>query len=125
MRIGILELLTSGIATSWKQEVEHYSTTKQYASVMPQAIAVWCRQLRHEVFYTTHYGHGDPKKLLPNDLDVVFITGITMSSAMSYGLAKLYRLEKTLTMIGAPTRKPFPTTAFGTSIWLFWSATSN
>ena len=108
MRIGILELLTSGLATSWKQEVEHYSTTKQYASVMPQAIAVWCRQLGHEVFYTTHYGHGDPKKLLPNDLDVVFVSGITMSSAMSYALAKLYRREGTLTVIGGPHAKAFP-----------------
>ena len=108
MRVGILELLTSGRKTSWKQKIEHYSTTKQYASVMPQAIAVWCRQLGHEVFYTTHYGHGDPKKLLPNDLDVVFITGITMSSAVSYALAKLYRREHTLTVIGGPHAKAFP-----------------
>ncbi len=88
--------------------MEHYSTTKQYASVMPQAIAVWCRQLGHEVFYASHYGHGDPKKFLPNDLDVVFITGITMSSAMSYALAKLYRRERTLTVIGGPHAKAFP-----------------
>ena len=81
-------MLTSGRSTSWKQAAEHYSITKQYASVMPQAIAVWCRQLGHQVFYTTHYGHGDPKQLLPNDLDVVFISGITMSSAMSYAPGK-------------------------------------
>ena len=75
---------------------------------MPQAIAVWCRQLGHEVYYTTHYGHGDPKKLLPNDLDVVFISGITISSATSYALAKLYRRERTLTVIGGPHAKAFP-----------------
>ena len=108
MRVGILELLTSGRATSRKQAAEHYSTTKQYASVMPQSIAVWCRQLGHEVFYATHYGHGDPKKFLPDDLNVVFISGITMSSAMCYALAKLYRREKTLTVIGGPHAKGFP-----------------
>ena len=101
-------MLTSGRTTGWKQAMEHYSITKQYASVMPQAIAVWCRQLGHQVFYTTHYGHGDPKQLLPNDLDVVFIAGITMSSALSYALAKLYREEKTLTVIGGPHAKAFP-----------------
>ena len=97
-----------GQATSWKQSVEHYLTTKQYASIMPQAIAVWCRQLGHQVFYATYYGQTDPKKLLPNDLDVVFIGCITRSSALSYALAKLYKREKTLTVVGGPHAKSFP-----------------
>ena len=40
MRIGILELLAPGRTSGWKQSTEHYLTTKQYASIMPQAIAV-------------------------------------------------------------------------------------
>ena len=108
MRIGILELLAPGRTSGWKQSTEHYLTTKQYASIMPQAIAVWCRQLGHQVFYDTYYGHGDPKKLLPNDLDVVFIGTITKSSALAYALAKLYKREKTLTVFGGPHAKSFP-----------------
>ena len=108
MRVGILELLAPARATSWKQSIEHYLTTKQHASIMPQAIAVWCRQLGHEVFYATYYGQGDPKKQLPDDLDVVFIGSITRSSALSYALSKLYQQEKTLTVIGGPHAKSFP-----------------
>ena len=108
MRVGILELLAPARSTSWKQSIELYLTTKQYASIMPQAIAVWCRQLGHQVFYATYYGHGDPKEQLPDDLDMVFIGCITRSSALAYALAKLYRREKTFTVIGGPHAKSFP-----------------
>ena len=108
MKIGILELLSPARTTTWRQSIEDYLTIKQYVSIMPQAIAVWCRQLGHQVFYATYYGHGDPKKQLPDDLDVVFIGAITRSSALSYALAKLYRKEKTLTVIGGPHAKSFP-----------------
>ena len=108
MRVGILELLVGTPASSWKQSIGYYMVTKQYASIMPQAIAVWCRQLGHQVFYATYYGQDDPKKLLPSDLDVVFIACYTQASALGYALAKLYRTEKTLTVIGGPHAKSFP-----------------
>jgi radical SAM superfamily enzyme YgiQ (UPF0313 family) len=75
---------------------------------MPQAISVWCRNLGHEVFYTTYFGNKDPKHLLPNDLDIVFISTYTQASALAYALAKLYRKEKTFTVIGGPHAKQFP-----------------
>ena len=112
MRVGVLELLGGSSfgarTTSRIQAVRHYMTTKQYASVMPQAIAVWCRQSGHQVFYATYYGQGDPKKLMPDDLDVVFIACYTPASAMAYVLAKLYRKEQTLTVIGGPHARSFP-----------------
>ncbi len=108
MRVGILELLVETWSSSWKQAIGYYLTTKQYASIMPQAVAVWCKHLGHQVFYATWYGHGDPKRLLPDDLDVVFIAAYTQASALAYALAKLYRKEKTLTVIGGPHAKSFP-----------------
>ena len=118
VRVGILELLAPARAPSWKQSIEHYLTTKQHASIMPQAIAVWCRQLGHEVFYATYYGQGDPKKQLPDDLDVVFIGSITRSSALSYAFVKtLPAGEDSHGSLADPTRNPFPTTASGSSTW--------
>lgn len=73
---------------------------KQYASIMPQAVAAWCRQLGHEVAYAAYYGQHDPKRLLPDDLHVVFLSSYTQSSAFAYALAKLYRQEGTRTVIG-------------------------
>jgi len=108
MRIGILELLSAGATRRWDHTAYNYLVTKQYASIMPQAISVWCRNLGHEVFYATYYGNKDPKQLLPNDLDVVFISTYTQASALAYALAKLYRKERTLTVIGGPHAKQFP-----------------
>ncbi|HEX9896033.1 MAG TPA: radical SAM protein [Dehalococcoidales bacterium] len=108
MRIGILELLSAGASRGWNQKAYNYLVTRQYASIMPQAISVWCRNLTREVFYATYFGNGDPKSLLPNDLDIVFISTYTQASALAYALAKLYRQEKTLTVIGGPHAKQFP-----------------
>lgn len=108
MRIGILELLSAGATRRWDHAAYNYLVTKQYASIMPQAISVWCRNLGHEVFYATYFGNQDPKHLLPNDLDIVFISTYTQASALAYALAKLYRKEKTLTVIGGPHAKQFP-----------------
>jgi hypothetical protein len=108
MRIGILELMSAGANKTLLHTAYSYLITKQYSSIMPQAISVWCRNLGHEVFYATYFGNKDPKTLLPNNLDVVFISTYTQASALAYALAKLYRKEKTLTVIGGPHAKQFP-----------------
>ena len=108
MKVGILDLLSPGRSATRKHAFADYMTTRQYASVMPQAIAVWCRQLGHQVFYDTFYGQSDPKRLLPDDLDVVFISGPTMSGPLAYALSKLYKGENTLTVTGGPHAKAFP-----------------
>jgi len=108
MRIGILDILSAGAARRWDHKAYKYMVTRQYASIMPQAISVWCRNLGHDVFYATYFGDKDPKSLLPNDLDIVFISTYTQASALAYALAKLYSKEKTLTVIGGPHAKQFP-----------------
>ena len=72
-RIGILELLTSKVTTT-QEAIASFFFKKQYISVTPQAISVWCRQMGHRVHYATYYGMGDPHKKLPADLDIVFIS---------------------------------------------------
>jgi radical SAM superfamily enzyme YgiQ (UPF0313 family) len=108
VRIGVLDLLSAGGSRHWSHRAYAYLVIKQYASIMPQAVSVWCRNFGHEVFYATYYGQRDPKQLLPNDLDLVFISAWTQASALAYALAKLYRQEKTLTVIGGPHAKQFP-----------------
>ncbi len=108
MRIGILELVRAEGIRRWTHTPYAYLFTKQLTSIMPQAISVWCRELGHRVFYSTYFGQKDPKQLLPDDLDVVFISTYTQASSLAYALAKLYRQEKTLTVIGGPHAKAFP-----------------
>ena len=100
MRIGILELLTESVSQTWGEHRYNLWYKKILASITPQAVAVWCRQLGHHVSYATYYGQRDPKRLLPGDLDMVFIATYTQASALAYALSKLYRREKTVTVIG-------------------------
>lgn len=107
MRVGILDILalpSRGPAST----VYHALLTKQFASITPQAIAVWCRRLGHETFYAAYYGSGDAYRLLPHDLDVVFIASYTQVSPIAYAVASLYRKGGTRTVIGGPHAKAFP-----------------
>ena len=101
MRVGILDILALP-SRHPAETVHHLIMTKQYASITPQAVSVWCRQLGHKTFYATYCGVGDPGRRLPPDLDVVFIACYTQASAMAYALAKIYRRAGTRTVIGGP-----------------------
>ncbi len=107
MRIGILELLATP-SQGWLETEYDLLMVRQYASVTPQAIATWARRLGHRVFYAIYYGLGAPEKLLPDDLDVVFLSSYTQASALAYALARLYRQRGTRTVIGGPHAKSFP-----------------
>lgn len=108
MKVGILDIL--GPPTRRPAELGYgLLITKQYASITPQAISVWCRRLGHDTHYATYYGIGWPHRMLPTDLDVVFISCYTQVSHLAYALAKLYRAAGVRTVIGGPHAKAFPT----------------
>ncbi len=107
MRVGILDLLAMP-SRHPASTVYHLVMTKQFASVTPQAIAVWCRQSGHQVFYATYYGVGNPQRRLPSHLDVLFICSCTQVSPLAYALAKLYRRAGTTTVLGGPHARSFP-----------------
>ena len=72
LRIGILDLIgnrpTPGL---WNRLMK-----PNFASIMPQVIAVWCEQLGHEVRFLCHTGSEDiERELPPPDLDLLFIAG--------------------------------------------------
>jgi radical SAM superfamily enzyme YgiQ (UPF0313 family) len=107
VRVGILDLLTTP-SLGWNETAYNLVMSKQYASITPQAIAVWCRQAGHRTFYAAYYGIGDPRARLPDDLDIVFVATYSQASALAYALAKLWRREGTLTVVGGPHAKAFP-----------------
>lgn len=107
MKIGIVDLLVDSPST-WLNFPYRVVLKKQYASIVPQAIAVWCRELGHDVSYAVYYGQGAIERLLPDDLDLVFVSTYTQSSALAYALAKIYRRAGVLTVIGGPHARSFP-----------------
>jgi radical SAM family protein len=108
MKVGIIELVVDTASKGWRDVAYGAFFKKFHASITPQAVSVWCRQLGHQVWYATYYGQRDPVSLLPDELDVVFVASYTQASALAYALAKVYRMRKTLTVIGGPHAKSFP-----------------
>lgn len=109
MRIGIIDLLVDTPNRTWLERLYATYFRRQFTGIMPQAVAVWCRQLGHDVTYATYFGQSDPRRLLPDGLDIVFISAYTQASALAYALATLYRQDGTLTVLGGPHAKSFPT----------------
>jgi radical SAM superfamily enzyme YgiQ (UPF0313 family) len=107
MRIAVLELLALPERRPG-QLLYHMILTKQFASVMPQAVSVWCRQLGHEVTYATYYGVGDPLRRIPGDAELVFISCYTQVSPLAYAIAKILRGRGAITIVGGPHAKAFP-----------------
>lgn len=106
-QIGILELLT-GQAKTVREHTVHFLLKKQFISITPQAISVWCRQMGHHVHYATYYGIGDPEQNLPKDLDILFLSAPTYLAPLAYALAKIYRKRGVRTVIGGAHAKSFP-----------------
>lgn len=109
MRVGVLEILTDSVSQTWIEREYDSRVRRQYASITPQAVSVWCRQLGHEVHYATYYGQSPPDALLPDGLDAVFLATYTQASALAYALARLYRRRGALTILGGPHATSFPT----------------
>jgi radical SAM superfamily enzyme YgiQ (UPF0313 family) len=108
MRVGIIDLLTDAPLSGPLSRLYAAYFRKQFVSIGPQAVAVWCRRLGHEVTYATYYGQQDPRSLLPQDLDIVFIAAHTPCALLAYALAKVFRAEKVRTVLGGPHAKSFP-----------------
>src|SRR3954468_24651235 len=107
MRVGILDVLalpSQGLAGV----VYDTLLTKQFAGITAQAVAVWSRRLGHETFYAVYYGLGDAHRLLPRDLDVLFVASYPRVSPVAYAVATLYRAAGTRTVIGGAHAKAFP-----------------
>jgi radical SAM superfamily enzyme YgiQ (UPF0313 family) len=104
-----LEVLEDSAPRNRVANIYNLHFRRQYASITPQAVSVWCRQLGHEVHYATYYGQSRPERLLPEELDVVFLSTYTQASVLAYALARLYRRRGALTVLGGPHATSFPT----------------
>ena len=79
-----------------------------YASVMPQSIAVWCEQLGHDVRYVCYTGCEDIVGELARDTDVLFVGAFTLSAFTAYAVSAIYRREGAVTVLGGPHARCFP-----------------
>lgn len=104
LRIGILDLVTKSSNPSLYGRVMH----PNLASIMPQAIGVWCRQAGHDVRFVCYTGIEDLLAELPSDLDLIFIGAFTRSAQLSYALSALFRSRGAVTVLGGPHARCYP-----------------
>jgi hypothetical protein len=104
LRIGILDLVTKGARPSLYGRLMNAN----FASIMPQAIAVWCEQEGHRVTYACHTGVEDPLRALPDDLDVAFVGAFTEAAHLAYALSNFFRRKGAVTVLGGPHARCYP-----------------
>ena len=87
LRVGILDLVTKAPTKTLWARVVHPS----FASIMPQALAVWCEQAGHEVTFVCYTGFEDLMTELPDDLDVLFVGAFSQAGQLSYALSRMFQ----------------------------------
>ena len=79
-----------------------------FASIMPQVIAVWCEQAGHDVSFFCYTGFEDLEAELPRDLDIVFIGSFSVSAQLAYALSNWYQSRGACTVLGGPHARCYP-----------------
>jgi hypothetical protein len=78
-----------------------------FASVMPQAVAVWCEELGHQVHYLCYTGYEDVAALAP-ETDVLIVGAFTLSAFTAYAVSNIYRARGAITVLGGPHARCYP-----------------
>jgi hypothetical protein len=79
-----------------------------FASIMPQVIAVWCEELGHDVRFVCYTGCEDLRKELAEDTDVIFIGAFTHAAQLAYALSAFFRSRGVVTVLGGPHARSYP-----------------
>ncbi len=104
LRIGIIDLVSQGpTRTMWARVMN-----ANFASIMPQAVAVWCQEAGHDVTYLCYTGLEDLAGELPADVDLVFIGAFTEAAQLAYALSNQFRSRGAVTVIGGPHARCYP-----------------
>lgn len=104
LKIGVVDLIGNRPAPGlWNRLMK-----PNFASIMPQVIAVWCEQLGHDVSFVCLTGEEDLSRELPADLDLLFVAAFTNAAQRATAISARYRALGTVTAIGGPHARAYP-----------------
>jgi hypothetical protein len=104
LKVGVVELMGNRPAPGlWNRVMK-----PNFASIMPQVIAVWCEQMGHDVSFVCHMGDEDLSRELPSDLDVLFISAFTNAALRAAAISNQVRAGGTVTVVGGPHARCYP-----------------
>ena len=104
LRIAVLDIVARAPTRALYARVMHANL----ASIMPQVIAVWCEDLGHEVWLECYTGFENLQKILPQDIDVLFIGAFTQAAQLSYAISAEFRERGVVTVLGGPHARCYP-----------------
>jgi hypothetical protein len=104
LRIGIIDLVCKDPTRALWARVMNANL----ASIMPQAVAVWCQQEGHEVTYLCYTGFENLADELPENVDVVFIGAFTEAAQLAYALSSQFQSRGAVTVLGGPHARCYP-----------------
>lgn len=104
LRIGIIDLASKGPTRALWARVMNANL----ASLMPQAVGVWCKEEGHDVTYLCYTGFENLVEELPQDVDIVFIGAFTEAAQLAYALSSQFRARGAVTVIGGPHARCYP-----------------
>ncbi len=104
LRVGIIDLVTKGPTKDLFARVMNANL----ASIMPQAVAVWCEEEGHEVTFVCYTGFENLIDELPDDVDIVFVGAFTEAGQTAYALSNLFRSRGAVTVLGGPHARCYP-----------------
>lgn len=104
LRITVFDLVAKGAARKLFQR----AMNPNYASIMPQVIAVWCEQAGHDVRHVCYTGAEDLERELPSDTDVLIVSSYTRSALAAYAISRIARDHGAITVLGGPHARCYP-----------------
>ena len=104
LRVGVIDLVTKGPTRGLYARLMNANL----ASIMPQAVAVWCEDAGHDVTFVCYTGFEDLARRLPEAPDVVFIGAFTQAAQLAYALSNLFRAQGAVTVLGGPHARCYP-----------------
>ena len=104
LHVGIIDLVSKCPTRTLWARVMHAN----FASIMPQAVAVWCQEEGHDVTYLCYTGLEDLAEELPSSVDLVFIGAFTEAAQMAYALSNQFRARGVVTVLGGPHARCYP-----------------
>lgn len=103
LRITVVDVVSKGARSLWNRVMG-----PNFASIMPQAVAVWCEEAGHDVRFVCHTGETDLRDEVPSECDVLFVCAFTHAAHVAYALSNLARAQGAVTVLGGPHARCYP-----------------
>ncbi len=78
------------------------------ASIMPQAVAVWCQEAGHHVRFVCYTGSESLEQEVLADSDLVFVGAFTQAAHIAYAISNVHRMRGAVTVLGGPHARCYP-----------------